>query len=369
MAGDAMAIRVGVIGMGFMGTMYARVLARLEGAVLAGVCDVLPMRAEEAGRAFGVPAYADAEALLERGDLQAVCICGPEDAHLAPAIVALERGVAALVEKPLATTLEDAQAIREAAARAGAILSVGHILRFDYRYAALREAVARGDIGAVQSLHARRWNTRSAQQRLRGRSSLPLFLGVHDYDLVRWIAGAEATRVVAESRSRVLRAEGYAVEDTTIALISLDNGALACVEAGWILPEGHPSGFVQRLDVLGAHGMLSLEGSGGGLTAIDDARATWPDTALWPGIGGAVGGALERQIRHFVSCVATGAQPLVRGEDGLAAVWIALAVEESARLGQSVAVGLQAPAPGRREPPALEHEDAGKGVERQARSS
>jgi predicted dehydrogenase len=334
-----MAIRVGVVGMGFMGTLYARVLSRLEGAELAGVCDVLPARAEEAGRTFGVPAYSEAGALLENGDLQAVCICGPEHAHRDPAVAALERGVAALVEKPLASTLEDAQAICDAAARAGAILSVGHILRFDYRYAALREAVVRGDIGEVQSLHARRWNTRSAQQRLRGRSSLPLFLGVHDYDVVRWIAGAEAMRVVAESRSRVLRAEGYPIEDTTIALISLNSGALACVEEGWILPEGHPSGFVQRLDVLGVRGMLSLEGSGGELTAIGDERATWPDTTLWPSVGGAVGGALERQIRHFVTCVATDSQPLVRGEDGLMAVQIALAVEESARLGQAVPLG------------------------------
>jgi predicted dehydrogenase len=85
--------------------------------------------------------------------------------------------------------------------------------------------------------------------------------------------------------------------------------------------------------------MLSLDGSSGGLTAIGDERAAWPDTTLWPTVGGVVGGALERQIRQFVACVATDSQPLVRGEDGLAAVRIALAVEESARRGQAVAVG------------------------------
>lgn len=331
-----MAIRVGVVGMGFMGGMYASILSRLEGAALAGVCDVAAGRAEEAGSTFGVPSYTEIGALLEHGSLQALCVCGPEDTHHQSAITALNRGVAVLVEKPLASTMEDAQAICDAATHNGAILSVGHVLRFDYRYAEVQEATARGQIGEVQSLHARRWNTRSAQHRLRGRSSLPLFLGVHDYDLVRWIAGAEPTRVVAESRSRVLRDEGYPIEDTTIALIGFANGALACVEAGWILPEGHPSGFVQQLDVLGARGMLSLEGSAAGLTAISDDRATWPDAALWPTVRGAVGGALERQIQHFVGSVAEDRPPLVGGMDGLVAVRVALAVEESARSGAAV---------------------------------
>jgi UDP-N-acetylglucosamine 3-dehydrogenase len=192
----------------------------------------------------------------------------------------------------------------------------------------------------LQSLHARRWNTRSAQQRLRGRSSLPLFLGVHEYDIVRWIAGAEPVRVVAEARSRVLAAQGYPTEDTSIALISFANGVLACVEEGWIMPEGHPSGFVQQLDALGDSGMMSLEGSSAGLTAISDARASWPDAALWPPdpVGG-VGGDLERQVRHFVQCVAGDGTPLVSGRDGLAAVRLALAVEASARTGAAVQLG------------------------------
>jgi predicted dehydrogenase len=98
------------------------------------------------------------------------------------------------------------------------------------------------------------------------------------------------------------------------------------------MPEGHPSGFEQRLDVLGDRGMLSVTGSQSGLTVIGDERSAWPDTALWPEIGDSgVTGALERELRHVITCVATGHPPLVTGEDGLAAVRIALAVEESAR--------------------------------------
>ncbi len=326
------AVRVAIVGMGFMGDKYARIVRGLPEAELVGVCDVDPARARAAAGTFAAPAFATTAELLVQTKPHLLCVCGPEEHHLDPCLLALERGVGVLVEKPLATTVEDGQRLCDAAARGGALLSVGHLLRYDPRYSGAKDAVDAGATGAVQSLHARRWNTRSAQSRLKGRSSLPLFLGVHDYDIVRWFAGSEPVRVYAESRSRVLSAEGYAVEDTTIALISFANDVVAVVEEGWIMPEGHPSGFDQRLDVLGASGMVSVSGGYGGLTVIDDSREQWPDTMLWPSIaGGGVTGALERELRHVVGCVASGRRPLVGGEDGLAALRIALAVEESAR--------------------------------------
>jgi predicted dehydrogenase len=325
-------IRAGIVGMGYMGDKYARALRRIAEAALVGVCDNNPERAESAGRTFGVPHYQETLDLLDKANLGLLFVCGPEDDHVAPSVAALERGINVLVEKPLATTIEGGQQICDAARSSGALLSVGHILRYDTRYAKAKDAIVQGDVGTIQNLYARRWNTRSAQERLKGRSSLPLFLGVHDYDIARWVAGSEAVRVYAESRSRVLAAQGYPVEDTSVALISFANGTLACVEEGWIMPEGHPSGFEQRLDVLGDRGMLSVTGSQSGLTVITDERSAWPDTALWPEIGDSgVTGALERELRHVITCVATGRPPLVSGEDGLAAVRIALAVEESAR--------------------------------------
>jgi UDP-N-acetylglucosamine 3-dehydrogenase len=137
----------------------------------------------------------------------------------------------------------------------------------------------------------------------------------------------------------VLAAQGYAVEDTSIALISFANGALACVEESWVLPNGYPGGFDQRLDVLGARGMVSVAGGPGALLVVEEERPAWPDTALWPTVeDGGVDGALERQVRHFLRAVATGGAPLVSGHDGLMAVRMALAAEEAARGGVPVAL-------------------------------
>ena len=94
------------------------------------------------------------------------------------------------------------------------------------------------------TIYARRLNGIAAQDRLHGRCSLPLFLGVHDYDIVRWVAGSEVTEVVARARQGFLAGLGANVEDASVALLTLANGVLATVEEGWILP-GYPSRWLR----------------------------------------------------------------------------------------------------------------------------
>lgn len=332
------ALRIGVVGAGFMGRMYAQIVHAHPLAELAGVADLDIAVARSAVEQLGAPAYTSVEELLERGSLAGLIVATVEDAHVAPCLAAFERRVGVLVEKPLATTIADATAIVEAARRTGSVLMVGHVLRFDARYVSLWETVANGGIGEPLTVYARRLNGKDAQKRLHGRCSLPLFLGVHDYDIVRWTVGSEVTQVVAQARRGFLSGQGYPVEDASVALLTFANGVLATVEESWVLPDGHPTGFDQRLEVNGTTGRVELVGHYGGVVVMSDQRESWPDTALWPTVHGRVTGALERETDHFIECLRTGRQPLVTGEDGLTAVRIALAVEESARTGQAVSL-------------------------------
>lgn len=338
MSNDSRLSRIGVVGAGFMGRAYAQIVHNHALAELAGIADHDRDVGRRAAEPFGVAAYDGTDELLERGNLDGLIIATVEDAHRAPALAAFARGVGVLVEKPLATTLDDGRAMVDAARAAGALLMVGHLLRFDARYALLREEVRSGRLGEPLTVYARRLNGKGAQERLRGRCSLPLFLGVHDYDAVRWTLGSEVVRVVAEARRGFLRGQGYDVEDASIALLTFANGVLATVEEGWVLPDGHPSGFDQRLEVNGSQGRAELVGPYSGLAVMSDERESWPDTALWPTVHGRVSGALERETNHFVDCLRAKTPPLVTGEDGLAALRIALAVEEAARTGRAVSL-------------------------------
>ena len=329
-------VRIGVVGAGYMGRMYAGIVRAHPLAELVGIADLNQEVAARAAAELGVDAYASADELLKADAPDGLIVATVEHEHRGPAEAAFAAGAGVLVEKPLATTIDDAEQMIAAAERAGRPLLTGHVLRFDARYAQLREIVHAGGIGEPLTIYARRLNGIAAQDRLHGRCSLPLFLGVHDYDIVRWVAGSEVTEVVARARRGHLAGLGSDVEDANVALLTLVNNVLATVEEGWILPGTHPAGFDQRLDVNGSAGRVELVGHEAGLSVMSAERYSWPDTQLWPTVHGKTVGALRRQTWHFVDVLRGNEEPLVSGADGLAALRIALAVEESARTGATV---------------------------------
>ncbi|HMN26917.1 MAG TPA: hypothetical protein PKE45_02090, partial [Caldilineaceae bacterium] len=101
----------------------------------------------------------------------------------------------------------------EAARASGALLMVGHILRFEPRWVAARRAVAAGDIGAITSIATRRVGNILDQTVLGGRTTIPLYYGVHDLDILRWFVGAEVETIYAARRTGVLHQAGYTVDD------------------------------------------------------------------------------------------------------------------------------------------------------------
>ena len=337
MIADMQPIRVAVIGAGHMGERHARIYAGLPDVELVAVCDTRESAARDLAARTGASAYSDFGELLRRDDLDAVSVCTPDGLHREPSELAMLGGRHVLVEKPIATTLADAGAMVEAAARAGVMLLVGHCLRFDPRYDQARQAVERGELGAIQTIYTRRANTVAAQDRLGGRCSLPLFLGVHDYDVMRWLVGSEVERVTAESKWGLLQAQGFPVEDANCALLRFADGVLGIAELSWILPRGFPASGDHRLDVVGGAGSLSIATLETGLRRADGQRAVQVDTTAAPSVQGHPGGMFYFQLRHFVDCVRGRATPAVTPHDAVMALRIALAVERAATTGVPIA--------------------------------
>ena len=146
---------IGVIGMGLMGRAFAQICTQLPGARLVGVSDIMDSPARAGAERFGVPAYREHEALIAHPDVQAVVVATPEDAHVDPCVLALERGKAVLVEKPIADSSAAAMKII-AAHRGDTTLMVGHVLRFSTQYVLTKQLVDDGQIGSVRSLQTRR---------------------------------------------------------------------------------------------------------------------------------------------------------------------------------------------------------------------
>jgi predicted dehydrogenase len=335
-----MAIRAGIVGLGFMGRRYATVLSGLQGVTVTAVADGRDELAREVAGEAHARVAADAAALATADDVDAVFICTPEDAHADIAVAALDAGKHVLIEKPVTHDLESAARVRDAAARAGTTVMVGHILRFEPRWASAARIIGDGRIGDVISIATRRVGNVRDQDVLRGRTSIPLYYGVHDLDIVRWFAGMPARSISAVRRSGVLRAVGYDIDDLYCAILRFEGDILATAELGWHVPPGAISAPTSGITVVGSAGWLRIEQGVTGLEAyVSDASgpaALAVDVSFWPEVHGRTSGALVNELEHFLDCVRTGRTPGVTLEDGIEALRLSLAMEAAAATGSTI---------------------------------
>jgi myo-inositol 2-dehydrogenase/D-chiro-inositol 1-dehydrogenase len=310
-------IRIALAGLGVHGSRYARhlIAGDVPGATLVAVS-----RADEAaGRAFaaehGVAFVADPVALARHPGVDAVVSAVPPDLHRPIALAAIAAGKALLVEKPLAATVEDAEAIAAAARAATATVAVAHTQRFDPLFVALRERLP--SLGALRVLAidqrldpgARPWTDAP------GRGGALLVTGVHAFDLARWLTGAEPVSVVAETSA----APGRATEDTFAAVMRFEPGDVVVT-----IDNCHRShGRSGRVSVAGSAGQLAVDHVTRRFVKADaDGETDLGSVPHRP--------TVVLCLRDFVEAASARRPAAVSAEDGLAAVRIAEAVRRAA---------------------------------------
>lgn len=329
-----MTTRVAIVGAGKIGTKHARVLHALPSAEVSHVVDTRSDAAEVVAEQVGATAAPFENAL---DDVDAVYVCTPDDEHIEVTRTAIDRGVHTFVEKPLATDSNAAADLTRMAAESDGAHMVGHILRFDPRYRQLRSAIADGSVGDVCSISATRLVARGRARRIGAQSSLAMRLGVHDFDVLQWLADEPLPRVSAYEADGALRAEGYDVPDTVTISGEFASGATADLTLGFCLPEAHP-GSVVDVTVIGTDGAAALDASGAETQVWKDDGGSYPDAHLWPEIGGRPGGALERESREYLNAIENDGASPVPFEAGRSSVAAAAAVERSIETGGQVTV-------------------------------
>lgn len=305
---------VGVVGVGSLGRHHARHLAAFHGVDLVGVYDLDRGRAVQVAAELGTRAFAELEELLR--EVEAVSVAVATSAHAEVGLRALEAGVPVLMEKPLAVTLEEADAMIAAADRKGVQLQVGHIERFNRAIRAAQDHFH--DIRYFES-------TRLAPFQMRGTDvAVVLDLMIHDLDLVLHLTGGVDVTDV--------RASGLAVLtphlDLANARVEFANGAVAMVTSSRVARER-----VRRLRMFQPTGYFSLDlASGGG-----DFMRLRPEWV--PGTGTELAEVVERvplsapeadalalELASFVHAVRGERDTVVSGREGRAALALALRV-------------------------------------------
>lgn len=333
--------RFGILGSGFMGRTHAEAIHRLPNARLVAVHG--GSRAPGLAERYGMAFEPDKQALLARSDIDAIVVTTPHHLHVEEAVTSITQGKHVLVEKPLATTLDDCDRMIAAAKQHGRALGVGYQQRFRMNNVKACEMIQAGVIGAVRTMQI----------------SMPMFAGViksggfggnwawwndpasvghllnsapHAVDLVRWFTGGDVITVTAFCRTFLPEIE---VEDTTMGLFELSGGTLCSLFSSRALPTASFPREDFRFRIMGTKGLLDLD-------PTDELRLSndegWSLVSKQPPINHEDSNAAFGDVRMksycdqmaaFIDLIEGRASSIGRGSDGRAGVQACLAMLRS----------------------------------------
>lgn len=324
-------LRVGVIGAGYWGPNLVRNFSEAPGANVVAVADLDPARLATIRKRFpAVRTTTDHRELMADPDIDAVCVVTPISTHRPLALEALEAGKHVFVEKPLAGTAGDAEAIVRAAERAGRVLMVGHTFVYNPAVTAVRGLIERGDLGKVLYIDSQRVN-----------------LGLHQFDFnVLWDLGPHDVSISLywlDEEPEWIQCTGgcyvqETIEDVVFLTMGFPSGALSHAHLSWLAPSK-----LRTMVVIGSQKMA----------VYDDVQAVERVKVYDQGVEALEGEELRRayragdihsprvpvtealqvEVRHFIECIRDGRRPLSDGEAGLRVVRVLEAGMRSLRAG------------------------------------
>jgi len=325
---------VGLIGAGGVAKNHIAAWLKQSGARVVAVADADPERAAEAASALGIERWtADYVELLNWDDVKAVDICTTEATHGRIASDAADAGKHVLVEKPIATTLEDSDKIIAAAHGAGVQLMVAQTYRFYDHTVSAKEVIDSGEIGdpvyvrfsAGGGFWRQDWTGNRISPVDTGGNVVTN--GVHATYLCNWWLGARPISVYGQAHN--ITSSHLEMNDYFMITVKYDNGAIAVLDAS--RANTPRSSQWSSITILGTEGEISTAGQ-------RDSQWVHSEEGLRT-FSFSIQNGFDREIAAFVTCIQDGTAPPVTGEQGRLALKMCLAAEESIRTGQVVPVG------------------------------
>jgi len=336
---------VATVGCGIFGEMHAATYRDFEHSRLVAVCDVDAHRAAAVAARYGAKAYTRVEDLAADAEVQAVSVVTPDFAHRRACEVLAAAGKHLLVEKPLATTVEDARAIAGAVGQAGVLGMVDFHNRYHPALEPMKRRLERGDLGRPQMMYGRlsdRIEVATEWFPWSGRSGPEWFLGSHLADVACWLFGAYPTRVFAQGRKDVLAARGIGCYDSVQMSLEFPEG-FATLETSWILPASWPTLVDFVVSLQGTAGRADMDMGDQGFQVAAAPGYERPMLVARDPADPDDFGFLSLPIRRFVRAVLAGAESPMPLEWGLKNVQILEAAHASLDSGAPVAITYDAP--------------------------
>jgi predicted dehydrogenase len=328
---ESKTLRVGVVGLGAIGREHLAIYQGMPGVEVTAVADFVQSVAADVAKDVGCASFRSAEELLRAGVVDAVTLSTPDHLHHDDAERILNAGVHLLLEKPIATTVDEADDLVKIAERSSAMAMPGHTLRFANQYLTAKTLVSSGAIGEVVHGAVRRNNKISVADRVRGRTSVTFFLGIHDLDALMWIAGQRIDAVQALASEQRTSDGAQAVAVT--ANLRLAGGGVVALEAAWGLPDNYPTDIDARFRLVGQTGEVRIDIHDFGMSLFSGSHS-YPVPAAGP-IYGAPQGMLYEEVSAFVRAVRGQIPVPVTMREAADAVHVAVAIDRAVESGNT----------------------------------
>ena len=340
-------IRIAVVGAGAIGHMHAELIAQSDFCNLAALADPAYNACDFANR-LSAPWFADHRQMFDEAKPQAVIVATPNDLHVPVALDAVARGIAVIVEKPIASTVEDGERLARAAAEARVPVLVGHHRRHNPIIREARRIVRGGAIGkptslAILSNFLKPDDYFELEWRRRAGAGPVLINLIHEIDLIRFVCGEIVSVQAVTSSAR----RGFEVEDTAAIVLRLDNGALATISLSdtavspwsWDLSSGELPNYPPQVTPVQTHFFCGTEGALS-LPTLDswryDGKKSWFAPLTRETIPVERANPYVLQLRHLCAVIRREETPVIDADDGVKTLRATLAVHEAARTGRPV---------------------------------
>ncbi len=340
--GNTGIINAGIIGAGIMGRSHAASLASDPRTRLVGVASLPLAGAQALASDFDVPfAAEDYRDLLARDDIDFVTIATPDHLHAKICASAARAGKAFVVEKPLTTSLAEADELIAVVRASGVTAMTCFNHRWIPAYARAHEEIAAGKVGTPVLAYARKNDRIFVPTKMLSWAAATTpawFLSCHDIDLVTWFMGCQAETVYATEVAGVLAARGIDTPDAIQAQVRYQGGKVATFEACWIYPDTYPSMTDSFIELVGTEGMMHLKRDSEQIELATSDAFDYPRTSIGAAIHGVQRGAVSDSLFHFVSCLLNDEAPLVSLESSRHVTAILDALHRSIASGSPEAV-------------------------------
>jgi scyllo-inositol 2-dehydrogenase (NAD+) len=341
---------VAVIGTGWCGGIRAEACAASPYVGQLHIAEIKEERLKEvAAKTNPASATTDYRKLLANPDIHAVMISTtPETTHYPIAKESLQAGKHVLLEKPIALELSEADELIALARSKGLLFTIGYSQRFNPKFAYVKRSIEDGTIGEPVSALVSRHITRNLGKKIGGRIKLsPAAMeATHDIDFVLWcLAPRKPVRVYAQEVKKVMLS-ALNVPDCVWIVVTMDDGVVFTIGAGWILPPGYPNFASTWIEMVGTEGAILADDTHRDVSLNTLKRGIELPISTMPGerLGHVYAGPMEAETIHFLDCVARGRQPLVTPEHARMVMQVYQAADQSAESGLPVNIASSAAA-------------------------